>query len=227
MKFATALVSVIGVASANFRSGSVSSYEHIKYGKFVTRMKAPDQKGTVSSFFTYWDGPEFKPEGWNELDIEIVPSVERNPLSMNLIYGDGHDKVESHDYAHGFNPHDEWHTYELEWTPTYVSWTIDGHRVRHSDLSDPAVGNLDKAQSLRMNFWTPTFHSWGQGLDAADMPWYVLYDYVEVYKWCPEDEDFKFHWRDDFDFFDSGRWHKASGTFPANSSVFHQSNVFT
>ena len=59
------------------------------------------------------------------------------------------------------------------------------------------------------------------------MPWYVLYDYVEVYKWCPEEEDFKFHWRDDFDSFDSGRWHKASGTFPANSSVFHSSNVYT
>ena len=32
-----------------------------------------------------------------------------------------------------------------------------------------------------MNFWTPTFHSWGQGFDPADMPWYALYDYVEVF----------------------------------------------
>jgi len=59
-------------------------------------MKAPDKMGTVSSFFTYWDGPHFKPSEWNELDIEIVPSVERNPFSMNIIYGDGHDKHESH-----------------------------------------------------------------------------------------------------------------------------------
>ena len=52
-------------------------------------MRAPDRKGTVASFFTYWDGPGFKPEGWNELDVEIVPSVTDNPLSLNVIYGDG------------------------------------------------------------------------------------------------------------------------------------------
>ena len=32
-----------------------------------------------------------------------------------------------------------------------------------------------------MNFWTPTFHSWGKGFDDVDMPWYTMYDYVEVY----------------------------------------------
>ena len=52
-------------------------------------MKTPDKKGTVSSFFTYWDGPDFTPAEWNELDIEIVPSVSHNPFSMNAIYGDG------------------------------------------------------------------------------------------------------------------------------------------
>ena len=74
-KFASALLIVVGVANANYRSGSVSSYEKFTYGKFVTRMKTPDKMGTVSSFFTYWDGPHFTPSEWNELDIEIVPSV--------------------------------------------------------------------------------------------------------------------------------------------------------
>lgn len=74
-KFASVAVAVVSVANAAFRSGSVSSYEKFTYGKFVTRMKAPDKMGTVSSFFTYWDGPHFKASEWNELDIEIVPSV--------------------------------------------------------------------------------------------------------------------------------------------------------
>ena len=52
-------------------------------------MKAPDRKGTVASFFTFWDGPNFDAKEWNELDMEIVPSVEDNPVSMNIIYGDG------------------------------------------------------------------------------------------------------------------------------------------
>ena len=133
MKFATSLLCVVSLAQANFRSGSVSSLEKFKYGKFVARMKAPNQKGTVSSFFTYWDGPDFTPTEWNELDIEIIPSVEDSPFSMNMIYGDGHDKVESHSYAHNFDPKDDWHIYEMEWTPDYVSWVIDGQTVRLKD----------------------------------------------------------------------------------------------
>ena len=188
-------------------------------------MKSPDKKGTVSSFFTYFDGPGFSPADWNELDIEIVPSVEHNPLSMNMIYGDGEsDKVESHEYAHGFNPHDEWHTYTMEWTPDYVSWSVDGHEVRHANGTH-AVSHMHQPQSLRMNFWTPTFDSWGHDLDPADMPWYVLYDYVEVHVWDEQANEFNLHWRDDFDSFDSSRWHKATGSFEANSSVFYPSNV--
>ena len=75
MKFAASLLLVVGVAQAQFISGSVSSFEKFQYGKFITRMKAPDRMGTVASIFTYFDGPDYSPEGWNELDMEIVPSV--------------------------------------------------------------------------------------------------------------------------------------------------------
>ena len=78
-----------------------------------------------------------------------------------------------------------------------------------------------------MNFWTPTFNSWGAGFDPVDMPWYVLYDYVEVFTYDEEHNEFKFHWRDDFDAFDSGKWHKAAGGFESNTSVFHPSNAYT
>ena len=78
-----------------------------------------------------------------------------------------------------------------------------------------------------MNFWTPTFHSWGKGLVVEDMPWYLLFDYVEVFKYDESSNEFNLHWRDDFNSFDSGRWHKASGTFASNSSEFHSSNAYT
>ena len=227
MKFAASLLSVVGLAQASFRSGSVSTYEKFRYGKFATRMKAPDKKGTVASFFTYWDGPNFDPNEWNELDLEIVPSVEENPFSMNVIYGNGSDKVETQDYAQRFNPHSDWHIYEMEWTPHYISWSVDGKEVRNVTVKDPAVKALDKPQSLRMNFWTPTFHSWGAGFNPVDMPWYVLYDYVEVFTYDAENNEFKFHWRDDFDSFDSGKWQKAAGGFESNTSVFHPANVYT
>ena len=98
---------------------------------------------------------------------------------------------------------DDWHTYELAWTPKYISFSIDGVERRRMNAHDnEAVNFMHKAQSLRMNFWTPTFHSWGAGFDPADMPWYVLYDYVEVYNYDPYTNSFHLDWRDDFNRFD-------------------------
>ena len=78
-----------------------------------------------------------------------------------------------------------------------------------------------------MNFWTPTFQSWGQGLDATNMPWYVLYDYVETFTYNSETNGFDFHWRDDFITFDPDRWHKSDNTtFDANSTTFRASQSY-
>lgn len=227
MKFTLALVAVVGVARANWKSGSVSTFDTFTYGKFVTHMKAPNKKGTVASFYTYWDGPGFYPGGWNELDFNVVPSVAATPLSMNAIFGDGHNKAEEHAYA-DVAVGEDWHTYEMAWTPRYIAFSVDGVEQRRLSADDSAAVQLmHKAQSLRMNFWTPTFHSWGAGFDAADMPWYVLYDYVEVYRYDGDGDSFELAWRDDFNRFDETRWHKASGSFENNSSVFHPSNVYT
>jgi len=57
------------------------------------------------------------------------------------------------------------------------------------------------------------------------MPWYLLYDYVEVFTYNKDSNEFTLDWRDDFETFDTDRWHKASGGFDANSSVFHPDNV--
>ena len=79
-----------------------------------------------------------------------------------------------------------------------------------------------------MNFWTPTFDSWGKGLEPADMPWYVLYDYVETYTWNAHHGGFDFHWKDDFKHFDAKRWHRNDNTtFDANSTTFRASQAYT
>jgi len=228
MKFASALVGIVSVAEASrFKSGAVTGYEKFTYGKFIARIKAPNKLGTVSSFFTYWNGPNFFPGGWNELDIEIVPSVHQNPFSMNVIYGDGTHKHETHDYMRGWDPKDDWHVYEMSWTPEYIAWGVDNREVRRIPASDPSVKAMQKGQSVMMNFWTPTFDSWGKGFDAHDMPWYVLYDYVETFTWNSETHSFDFHWRDDFTTFDESRWHKSDNTtFDANSTTFRETQAY-
>ena len=62
-------------------------------------------------------------------------------------------------------------------------------------------------------------------MDARDMPWYLMFDYVEVFTYDTESNEFNLHWRDDFETFDADKWQKQSGGFAQNSSVFYPENV--
>ena len=53
------------------------------------------------------------------------------------------------------------------------TWAADSAGVRF----------MNKSQVLMMNFWTPCWSPWGDRLNDASMPWYVEYDYVEVYSY--------------------------------------------
>ena len=87
--FAIAASALVGAAMANepYHSGSIKTVETFQYGRFGTELKSSGKKGTVSSFFMYWDGTEQRPwryDDWNEIDVEIVPSI-KEPFSTNII----------------------------------------------------------------------------------------------------------------------------------------------
>ena len=77
---------LLELAEANWKSGEVTTQETFKYGKFKARIQGDNKLGTVTSFFTYWKGPGWSVAGWNEIDVELVPSVAGNPFSTNIIW---------------------------------------------------------------------------------------------------------------------------------------------
>lgn len=79
---------------------------------------------------------------------------------------------------------------------------------------------------MRLNFWTPTFRAWGSDFKAVDMPWYLLFDWIELYNYNGTTKTFEKAWRDDFNNFDQTRWHKMSGSFEGNSSSFSPQNAY-
>ena len=96
-----------------------------------------------------------------------------------------------------FDPADNWHIYEIQWTPQYISWKLDNKEVRKVQ-GGAAVRDVSKAKSLFMDFWTPEFPVWGDNMDDdTTMPWYTRYDWVEVYDWKGGDK-FELRWRDNF-----------------------------
>ena len=70
-----------------------------------------------------------------------------------------------------FKPKDDWHVYELVWTPEYISFNVDLKEVRRILANEAAVKRSTRPQSVMMNFWTPTFEPWSTGLDPTNMPW--------------------------------------------------------
>ena len=220
-KLAATVIAVAGVAQANYLSGEVRSQEWFTYGKFVAKMQNPGKLGTVQSFFTYT--AQDWPHGWNEIDVEIVPSVTENPFSMNIIWKDG---AQDHNYATGFHPSSDWITYSVEWTPDSVSWYVNDKLVRKTEGTED-VHFLSMPSQLMMNFWTPMWSPWNDFFDDAEMPWYAKYDFVEVYDYDQSSKQFNLRWRDDFNTWDTKKWYASDNWgFDNNSSLFKSSQVY-
>lgn len=78
-----------------------------------------------------------------------------------------------------------------------------------------------------MNFWTPTFKGWGDNRNAATMPWYVEYDFVEAWHYDTKSKKFNMAWKDDFNSLDTKRWQVSENWgFGDNSTRFYKSQVY-
>ena len=98
-KFELAALAFVGV-EANYKRAEVRTYERFQYGLFKTRLHGCDEKGTVASFFLFWDGPGWDANQWNEIDVEIVPT-QPNAFSTNTI---AQYQAQNQAYIEGFNP---------------------------------------------------------------------------------------------------------------------------
>ena len=56
----------------------------------------------------------------------------------------------------------QWHTFTVEWKPSYIEWSVDGKVVLYMDSnSNEGVRYMNKPQHIMMNFWPPTWSPWG------------------------------------------------------------------
>ena len=109
----------------------------------------------------------------------------------------------------------------MQWSPDYVRWLVDGKEIRITTKWDRAIKYLDQPQVLMMNLWLPNYEDWSAGFTEDKMPWEAEYDYVETYVYNKKTKNFDLHWRDDFDYFDEGKWVKSDNMgFTDNGVTF-------
>ena len=97
-------------AAQKYSSGGVKTHDTFTYGRFSVRMRASTKKGTISSFFTYWEGKQGQSKSdQNEINIEIIPFM-TDPFATN-INSNGSTNL---DYIDGLKPYSIWNDYEIE-----------------------------------------------------------------------------------------------------------------
>ncbi|MGC9513071.1 MAG: family 16 glycosylhydrolase, partial [Fidelibacterota bacterium] len=208
-----------------YRGAELRTHDSYKYGRFEVHYKAAGSSGITSTFFTYYDGPDSYSR-WNELDIEIMGRYTQD-IQFNTITPGQVNHV-SH-YQLSFNPYNAFHTYAIEWTPDYVAWFVDG--IMTYKQTDEHIQTLVESQKIMMNIWQPAYTGWSGDFDERQLPLFAEYDWVQYSSYTPgsgntgTDNNFTFQWRDDFNFFDSNRWGKASHTWNGNNCLFIPENV--
>jgi beta-glucanase (GH16 family) len=91
------------------------------YGTYSARIKAASGPGVVTGFFVYtgeWGEPSHQ-----EIDFEFLG---KKPWKVQLNYfvggvGDHEVKVDL-----GFDASAGYHTYTFKWSPTMITWSVDG-----------------------------------------------------------------------------------------------------
>jgi endo-1,3-1,4-beta-glycanase ExoK len=217
----TALLVQAGTADAKvYKGAEVFSRQGFLYGRMEMRMRMIRGSGLVSTFFTYKDGSEVAGTAWEESDIEILGKNDAMTWQSNLITGN--PRVTSEQvYTAPSSLADDYHTYTLEWTPDYVSWSFDGAVVRKTEGGQ--ASELINAATLRFNAWASDASGWAGAFDEAALPAYQFVNWIKYYRY--EDGQFVLDWTDDFDTFDTTRWGTGNWTFGGNLVDFHPDNA--
>jgi len=177
--FASALALLaIGAYASNEEKpnagGELYSKATYKYGRFVASMKASRAMGSASAFALY-DLEDFADDqdvfdNWNAM--AAVPSLEPalySRMSQKL-------KEEWQPYM-DFTLDDDYHKFEIEWTPKNLVYKIDNKVVRTKE----GVDALDRSLNLVMSICALDSDEAGAGWDDTEAPYYTGIDYVEVY----------------------------------------------
>ena len=215
--------------SVPYRGGELRTDGTFRYGRFETRMKAAPGSGVVNSFFLYrdyWGEGLDGEQHWNEIDIEILGQY-NNRVETNLIIQNQWDLPDHSPVL--FNPQNEFHDYAIEWTPDYIAFFVDDLLIRY--INNFYVDSMYHHQKIMMNIWQPTAVSWAGPFDESILPVYAFYDWVKYYAYVPgtgntgTNNNFIQLWQDDFHYYDTARWDKASHSFNGNNADFTYANV--
>lgn len=108
----------------------LSSSHYVWYGKVSATMKSSRTAGVVSAFVLFSDVQD-------EIDFEFI-GTDLNHAQSNF-YWQGVTDYQNEinlTVSEGGDTFSAWHTYEIDWTPTSLTWSVDGNASRVLNKAD-------------------------------------------------------------------------------------------
>ena len=174
--------------SARVNSANKQTWKH---GKIVARIKLPQGKGMWPAFWML--GANINENGgdtpWpqcGEIDIlEMYGSKDDGIIEANMHYSDqfgNHGnmgavayKLENGKFA------DDFHIFELEWTPNKLIWYVDGNKFASTRISKDELSEFHKEFFILFNIAVGGAFA-GRPDETTQFPQHMYVDWVRVYK---------------------------------------------
>ena len=172
---------------AAYTSASMTSRASWTYGRVEVRAQLPKGRGTWPAIWML--GTNIREVGWPRCgEIDIMEHVGFDPGRIHAnIHTGAYNHVQRTNKGNSLlvtRPDEEFHVYELVWTPSQISALVDGQRyfTFAKEPGGDAVWPFDKPHYVILNL--AIGGSWGgqQGIDDAAFPARFLIDYVRVYR---------------------------------------------
>ncbi|XXY53409.1 glycoside hydrolase family 16 protein [Sorangium sp. So ce269] len=177
-------------AAKTFLGAEVRSVETLTYGRVRARVKLARGSAVVSSLVTIYT--PWPADNWNELDIECLgakpndvqfnamvytgPPV-RPPVTQSVSPTQHPQKVDL-----GFDPSADFHTYQIEWTPSGARFSVDDV-LRHEWTE--RIDLMVLPQNVLMTIWASSSAAWAGAVTAETGRASATYDWIELYRYTP------------------------------------------
>jgi len=158
------------------------------YGRFEARIKIPRGQGLWPAFWMM--GVNIESRGWpDDGEIDIMENIGREPTTVHgTFHGPGYSGAGGISMAFqspdGKPFADAYHLYAIEWEPSEIRWSVDGHLYqtrKPSDLPAGAKWVFDHEMFILLN--VAVGGAWPGNPDQTTVfPQQMLVDYVRVYR---------------------------------------------
>lgn len=176
--------------TARMLTGSVWTFGkyNIKYGKVEVRMRTNGKSGNFPAAWLKWQPKDWANDPYSEIDI--VEVFGKKDQSCHTIHSQLTVSHRSHGQVNSFRKTldvTKWHVYGIEWTPSYVTWIVDGiplgtYRKSHDEkLLQQGQWTFDVPCYIVLNQSVGDWSVWNMKSDYKTT-YETYFDWIRVYE---------------------------------------------